>query len=193
MAVPTIYVKLLEYYNANKSKMPSEDEVKRICLSKMRLMVSGSSPLPATVFQAWEDLTGHKLLERYGMTETGMILSNPIDGPRIPGTVGQPLPGVLTRIAPPTEERQQSTPASVEKSILGIKVKSTKGDEKVIANDGSMSDTSPFAATAAVPIGELQVSVYSTESDMCLRSEISHVQRLPVPLDGATIWQTSYL
>lgn len=50
-----------------------------------RLMISGSAPLPKPIFDRWEEITGHRLLERYGMTETGMILSNPVDGKRIPG------------------------------------------------------------------------------------------------------------
>lgn len=48
-------------------------------------MVSGSAPLPVPIFDRWEEITGHRLLERYGMTETGMVLSNPLEGPRIPG------------------------------------------------------------------------------------------------------------
>lgn len=53
--------------------------------SFQRLMVSGSAPLPRPVFDRWEQITGHRLLERYGMSETGMVLSNPLDGERIPG------------------------------------------------------------------------------------------------------------
>jgi malonyl-CoA/methylmalonyl-CoA synthetase len=48
-------------------------------------MVSGSSPLPTPLFERWEEITGHRLLERYGMTETGMVLSNPLKGVRKPG------------------------------------------------------------------------------------------------------------
>lgn len=48
-------------------------------------MVSGSAPLPKPIFDRWEEITGHRLLERYGMTEAGMILSNPLEGERIPG------------------------------------------------------------------------------------------------------------
>ncbi|XP_064833156.1 malonate--CoA ligase ACSF3, mitochondrial-like [Oncorhynchus masou masou] len=62
--------------------------------SNPRLMVSGSSALPQPTLLRWEEITGHTLLERYGMTEIGMALSNPLEGPRIPGAVGVPLPGV---------------------------------------------------------------------------------------------------
>lgn len=51
-----------------------------------RLMVSGSAALPQPILERWADITGHVLLERYGMTEIGMALSNPLKGPRIPGT-----------------------------------------------------------------------------------------------------------
>jgi len=64
----------------------------------MRLMVSGSAALPASVHGKWWALTGQDLLERYGMTETGMALSNPYDGERRPGTVGRSLPGVEIRL-----------------------------------------------------------------------------------------------
>jgi malonyl-CoA/methylmalonyl-CoA synthetase len=64
----------------------------------MRLFVSGSAPLDPATFAEFEARTGHRILERYGMTETGMICSNPYDGDRIAGTVGYPLPGVQVRI-----------------------------------------------------------------------------------------------
>jgi malonyl-CoA/methylmalonyl-CoA synthetase len=68
----------------------------------MRLMVSGSAALPAAIHETWTDLTGQKLLERYGMTEIGMGLSNPLVGERRPGAVGRPLPGVELRLVSET-------------------------------------------------------------------------------------------
>ena len=65
---------------------------------RLRLMVSGSAALPAAVFERWREITGHALLERYGMTEIGMALSNPLDGERRPGTVGRPLQGIRVRL-----------------------------------------------------------------------------------------------
>lgn len=78
----------------------SEDDRSRIVagFAGMRLMISGSASLPASVHEKWTAITGQKLLERYGMTEIGMALSNPYDGERRPGTVGQPLPGVQVRL-----------------------------------------------------------------------------------------------
>ena len=95
MAVPTIYVKLIQ---ALESMRDAERAVVVAGFAQMRLMVSGSAALPASVHQMWTELTGQKLLERYGMTEIGMALSNPYDGDRLPGTVGQPLPGVEVRL-----------------------------------------------------------------------------------------------
>jgi malonyl-CoA/methylmalonyl-CoA synthetase len=86
--VPTIYVRLLEW---------PEDAGRRLGAG-VRLFVSGSAPLPATVFESFRERFGHAILERYGMTETLMTLGNPYDGERRPGTVGLPLAGVEARI-----------------------------------------------------------------------------------------------
>ena len=64
----------------------------------LRLMVSGSDALPVETLERWKEITGHVLLERYGMTEIGMALSNPLHGERRPGHVGGPLPGVEVRL-----------------------------------------------------------------------------------------------
>ena len=95
MAVPTIYVKLIEHL---KSLSPTQRQLITDAFGKMRLMISGSAALPASVHEAWTSLTGQRLLERYGMTEIGMALSNPYDGERRAGSVGQPLPGVTVRL-----------------------------------------------------------------------------------------------
>ncbi|HRX80741.1 MAG TPA: AMP-binding protein, partial [Pirellulaceae bacterium] len=95
MAVPTIYVKMIQ---ALESMSESNREKVVAGFGRMRLMVSGSAALPASVHQQWTALTGQKLLERYGMTEIGMALSNPYRGDRRPGMVGQPLPGVQLRL-----------------------------------------------------------------------------------------------
>jgi malonyl-CoA/methylmalonyl-CoA synthetase len=86
--VPTMYVRLLE----------TPQDIARRIGNRMRLFVSGSAPLPVHVFERFRELFGHAILERYGMTETFMNLSNPYDGERRPGTVGFPLPGVSVRI-----------------------------------------------------------------------------------------------
>lgn len=95
MAVPTIYVKLIEWLEK------ADEQTRTSCIAgfqSMRLMVSGSAALPSTIFEHWYQLTGQRLLERYGMTEIGMALSNPYRGDRRAGTVGIPLPGVEIRL-----------------------------------------------------------------------------------------------
>ncbi|KAM6950261.1 malonate--CoA ligase ACSF3, mitochondrial isoform 1-T1 [Lycodopsis pacificus] len=98
MAVPTIYSKLIQYYDQHFTQPHVKDFVKAVCKERIRLMVSGSAALPLPTLQRWEEITGHTLLERYGMTEVGMALSNPLKGSRIPGAVGFPLPSVEVRI-----------------------------------------------------------------------------------------------
>lgn len=95
MAVPTIYVKLIE---ALEALVKEERKAVVQGFRNMRLMVSGSAALPASVHKTWTQLTGQKLLERYGMTEIGMALSNPFHGERRPGAVGIPLPKVEVRL-----------------------------------------------------------------------------------------------
>ena len=90
MGVPTFYTRLL-----------GSEKFTKDLVSHMRLFVSGSAPLSATTHREFEERTGHAILERYGMTETNMITSNPYDGARRAGTVGFPLPGVSVRIADP--------------------------------------------------------------------------------------------
>ncbi|KAG8538074.1 hypothetical protein GDO81_023342, partial [Engystomops pustulosus] len=84
MAVPTIYSKLIEYYDSHLAKTGVKDFIKAVCQQKFRLMVSGSSALPVPILERWREITGHTLLERYGMTEIGMALTNPLNGPRVP-------------------------------------------------------------------------------------------------------------
>ncbi|XP_077444464.1 malonate--CoA ligase ACSF3, mitochondrial [Stigmatopora argus] len=98
MAVPTIYSKLIQYYDQHFTQPHVKDFVKALCKERIRLMVSGSSALPLPTLRRWEEITGHVLLERYGMTEIGMALSNRLKEPRPPGAVGLPLPGVEVRI-----------------------------------------------------------------------------------------------
>jgi len=104
MAVPTIYVKLIQYFDTIE-----QDRMQQICagFKAMRLNISGSAACPVKLFNQWQDLTGQVLLERYGMTEIGMGISNPYDGERRAGYVGQPLPGVQAQLF--TEDHQAVT------------------------------------------------------------------------------------
>jgi malonyl-CoA/methylmalonyl-CoA synthetase len=87
MGVPTFYTRLLH-----------EPSFMRDSCRNIRLFISGSAPLLAETFTSFRTRTGHEILERYGMTETGMNTSNPLAGSRLAGTVGPPLPGVAVRI-----------------------------------------------------------------------------------------------
>ena len=87
MGVPTFYVRLL-----------AGERLSRQAARHMRVFISGSAPLLPDTFREFLERTGHAILERYGMTETGMNTSNPYEGERVPGSVGLPLPGVELRI-----------------------------------------------------------------------------------------------
>jgi malonyl-CoA/methylmalonyl-CoA synthetase len=94
MGVPTFYTRLL-----------GQPGLTREAVSHMRLFISGSAPLLADTHREWAERTGTAILERYGMTETGMNTSNPYDGERVAGTVGFPLPDVSLRVADPETGR----------------------------------------------------------------------------------------
>jgi malonyl-CoA/methylmalonyl-CoA synthetase len=106
MGVPTFYTRLL-----------AEAEFDKALADHVRLFVSGSAPLLLDTFDAFERRTGQRILERYGMSEAGMITSNPLSGERRGGTVGLPLPGVSVRVA---DEQDRPSPAG---EAGGIQVK----------------------------------------------------------------------
>ena len=97
MGVPTFYTRLL-----------ADDRFNKKLVEHMRLFVSGSAPLLSETHIQFEKITGHRILERYGMTETNMNTSNPYNGDRRAGTVGQPLPGVDLKIADPETGKELS-------------------------------------------------------------------------------------
>jgi len=112
MAVPTVYVKLIAVWDAASLE-------RRALLSqasaKLRLMVSGSAALPVSTLERWKEISGHTLLERYGMTEIGMALSNPFRGERVPGSVGTPLPSVEVQLVGERGEAvAPGTPGEIE-------------------------------------------------------------------------------
>jgi len=106
MGVPTLYVRLL-----------AEPGLTREACRNMRLFVAGSAPLLVETFKAWQERTGHTILERYGMSETAMLTSNPYEGERRGGTVGFALPGVSLRVQ---GDAGQTLPAG---EVGGIEVK----------------------------------------------------------------------
>ena len=149
MAVPTIYSKLIATWD--RATEQERHKMSRSC-AKLRLMVSGSAALPIDMFEKWEQISGHLLLERYGMTEIGMALSNPLHGERRPGSVGLPLPEVEVRLTDASgqvikEENQageiQVRSAGVFQEYLGLPGAARKafqdgwfrtGDEAIVEN-----------------------------------------------------------
>ena len=95
MAVPTIYYKLINYWKTQPDE--SQKAISK-ALKQFRLMVSGSAALPISTLEEWRRISGQTLLERYGMTEMGMAISNPYEGDRVPGSIGFPLKGMQVRL-----------------------------------------------------------------------------------------------
>ncbi len=118
MAVPTVYAKLIAAWDAASPERRAE--LSAAC-SRLRLMVSGSAALPVSTLLRWKEISGHILLERYGMTEIGMALSNPLRGERVPGSVGTPLPGVEVRLVESHGEPvPPGTPGEIEVRGPGV-------------------------------------------------------------------------
>ena len=107
MAVPTIYSRLIAAWEAAD---PDLQAAMSAGCRAMRLMVSGSAALPVQTLERWREISGHTLLERYGMTEIGMALTNPLHGERRPGSVGVPVPGVEVRLV--DEQGNAAAPGS---------------------------------------------------------------------------------
>ena len=95
MAVPTVYFKLIAHWETLNAEQ--KESFRNSCLY-FRLMVCGSAALPVSILEKWRDISGHTLLERYGMTEIGMAISNPYEGERKAGYVGLALPSVDIRL-----------------------------------------------------------------------------------------------
>ncbi|MEH2459679.1 acyl-CoA synthetase [Nostoc sp.] len=118
MAVPTIYVKLIAAWETSSKE--SQKSMSEGC-AKMRLMVSGSAALPVQVLEKWQTISGHFLLERYGMTEIGMALSNSLHGERRSGYVGKPLPDVEVRLVDESRELVSAgTPGEIQVKGPGV-------------------------------------------------------------------------
>jgi len=137
MAVPTIYYKLISYWE----ECPSQEQNKLSeASSKLRLMVSGSAALPVPVLEKWREITNQTLLERYGMTEIGMGLSNSYRGERRPGHVGLPLPGVVMRLVDssnnPVKENEPGEFQIKGPSVFKEYWQKPEATEKAFTNDG---------------------------------------------------------
>ena len=118
MAVPTIYAKLAQTYE----QAPAERRARMSAgCRRLRLMVSGSAALPVAMLERWREISGHTLLERYGMTEFGMGLGSPLHGERRPGHVGVPFPGVEVRLVDDRGARvADGEPGAIEVKSEGV-------------------------------------------------------------------------
>ena len=106
MAVPTVYARLVELYDKQAPEVQAAWSARlRRADSPLRLMVSGSAALPEPLALRWTQISGHTLLERYGMTEFAMAISNPLVGARKLNSIGRPLPGYEARIVPMDEDK----------------------------------------------------------------------------------------
>ena len=176
MAVPTIYAKLLEYLNHNYQSDKEKEEIKRTLMRNIHLMVSGSAALPQPIFEEWEKLTGHTLLERYGMTEIGMALTNPLVGQRKPGFVGHPFPGVQARIVQDGKivaqgDRTSTKKFSSEECVGDLQIKGPnvfkgyynrkEATEKEFTEDGwfKTGDTAQFVEQSFKILGRSSVDI----------------------------------
>jgi malonyl-CoA/methylmalonyl-CoA synthetase len=121
MAVPTIYSQLIEAWDECLSDQEREDA--RVACAGIRLMVSGSASLPLATLWRWHEISGHVLLERYGMTEFAMALSNPLSEPaRRPGFVGAPLPSMEVKVCAEEDEDEAVAATTVAGQQLGGEV-----------------------------------------------------------------------
>ncbi|KAL0811836.1 hypothetical protein ABMA28_009264 [Loxostege sticticalis] len=130
--VPSMYARLVQDHERMFADARTAEYVRNTLASRMRLMCAGSAPLPDTLFHKWEQISGIRLLERYGMSEAGMALSNPYRPveERTVGCVGAPLPGISARLAAKAEGSDQLEPlvtvespvpdAQISLEILGL-------------------------------------------------------------------------
>jgi malonyl-CoA/methylmalonyl-CoA synthetase len=136
MAVPTIYIKLIaDYENSDETERNSRKKA----LSKFRLMVSGSAALSVQTFDKWHEISGHYLLERYGMTEIGMAISNPYEGIRKPGAVGFPLKGVEIRLYDESKNNKNAMQGEIQvkgPNVFKFYLNKTDATKSTFTEDG---------------------------------------------------------
>jgi malonyl-CoA/methylmalonyl-CoA synthetase len=180
MAVPTIYVKLIAAW---EDAPASERAALARGAADLRLMVSGSAALPTLAFEKWLEITGHELLERYGMTEIGMAISNPLDGERRPGYVGVPLPGISVRLVDEEGERitEEGEPGRIQVRGPGLFLEYWKRlEETRAAYQDAWFDTGDEAAVEGGYyriLGRTSVDIIKTGGYKVSALEIENVLR----------------
>ena len=117
MAVPTIYYKLITYFNTLNSEQKANINN---ALKTLRVMISGSGALPISTLNDWQTISGQILLERYGMTELGLVISNPLHGERRPGFIGLPMPGITVRLTDDTNQEVLDGPGEIQIKGEGV-------------------------------------------------------------------------
>ncbi|CAF3386864.1 unnamed protein product [Rotaria sp. Silwood1] len=121
-AVPTIYIKLIEHIKNSSIK-----DVKKLCSNHIRLFLSGSSALPESVFQKWFELTGFEIVEQFGSSETGRVLSNKLEGKKLAGRVGLPMPDLKVRLVQKDENNNDQIVAEGTYDKVNIVQQDTDG------------------------------------------------------------------
>ncbi|MEH1864338.1 MAG: acyl-CoA synthetase [Nostoc sp.] len=178
MAVPTIYVKLITAWeNASRERQKSMSEG----CAKVRLMVSGSAALPVQVLEKWQTISDHFLLERYGMTEIGMALSNPLHGERLPGYVGKPLPEVEVRLVDENGLVPTGTPGEIQVKGPGVFLEYWQNPEATAKafQDGwfCTGDTAVIENGSYRILGRMSVDIIKTGGYKVSALEIEEVLR----------------
>lgn len=191
MAVPTVYQRLIDAWD--ETRRPNREAWSagaRAC----RLMVSGSAALPVPTLERWESISGHRLLERYGMTEIGMGLSNPLEGERRPGFVGAPLPGMEVRLVDEEEEPvEEGEPGQIQ--VRGPAVfreywRKPEETEKAFTADGwfRTGDRAVVEDGAYRILGRSSVDILKTGGEKVSALEIEDVLRsFPDVMDCAVV------
>ena len=178
-AVPTIYHRLIASWD---SASPEIRRQRSEGVRGLRLMMSGSAALPVKTLERWREISGHTLLERYGMTEIGMALSNPLTGERRPGCVGTPLPGVEVRLVDEAgNEVDAGTPGELEVRGASVFLEYWRRPEETSAafRDGwfRTGDVAVMEAGAYRLLGRTSVDIIKTGGFKVSALEIEEVLR----------------
>ena len=189
-AVPTVYHRLIAAFDA-----ATDDERRQWSAGcrQARLMMSGSAALPVALLERWRDISGHVLLERYGMTEVGMALANPLAGPRHPGRVGAPLPGVDIRLVDAAGgEVAPGTPGEIELRGPGVFLEYWRRPDatRQAFRDGWFRTGDVAVAEAGVYrlLGRADIDIIKTGGYKVSALEIEEVLRLhPAVADCAVV------
>jgi acyl-CoA synthetase (AMP-forming)/AMP-acid ligase II len=182
MGVPTMYRRLLDHLERH----PTDGEV----LAKARLFCAGSAPLPAADLEEFERKTGHRIVERYGMSETLITLSNPLEGVRKAGSVGKPIPGVSIRVVddellvrgPGVMRGYWNNPEATEKTFVnddeGRWLKT--GDLVKVDDDGYVTIVGR-SSTDILKVGGYKISTREIEEQLMGTAGIRDVAVVGVP------------